>query len=131
MLLSNDNFLLKLNDFMQSSYQEKGETDQKAPSKPITISFKRMSWKSKKELLKGNEKPHLKGRDGNEGDQDDLMMAVDPQEPEFDCLVRAVLGKKKISTRVDGKNFLGFNQDYISICKTHMSALKRKEKKKK
>ncbi|PRP79248.1 signal recognition particle [Planoprotostelium fungivorum] len=47
------------------------------------------------------------------------------------CLVRATNGKKiKISTMVTHEGMTAFQGQYSNIIKTHMSNLKRKEKKK-
>eukprot|EP00201_Polytomella_parva_P010793 CAMPEP_0175071790 /NCGR_PEP_ID=MMETSP0052_2-20121109/19461_1 /TAXON_ID=51329 ORGANISM="Polytomella parva, Strain SAG 63-3" /NCGR_SAMPLE_ID=MMETSP0052_2 /ASSEMBLY_ACC=CAM_ASM_000194 /LENGTH=64 /DNA_ID=CAMNT_0016339045 /DNA_START=115 /DNA_END=309 /DNA_ORIENTATION=+ len=46
------------------------------------------------------------------------------------CLVRANDGKRHVSTAVDAGDYLKFTNSMIVIMKAHMSALKKREKKK-
>ncbi|OAY81812.1 signal recognition particle 14 kDa protein [Ananas comosus] len=48
---------------------------------------------------------------------------------EFRCLVRATDGKKTISTSLSAKDHQKFQASYALILKTHMSALKKRERK--
>jgi signal recognition particle subunit SRP14 len=49
----------------------------------------------------------------------------------FVCLVRASLGKKKVSTVVNAEDHLYFLNSCNTICKAHMDALKQKDRSKK
>jgi signal recognition particle subunit SRP14 len=52
------------------------------------------------------------------------------ESEEYHCLVRATMGKVKISTRVDPKSWNNFHEEYIAVCRIHMDSLKKKDRKK-
>ncbi|CAL8460539.1 g68 [Coccomyxa elongata] len=49
---------------------------------------------------------------------------------EYVCLVRATDGKRKISTTLNTKEYVRFQESYGTILKAHMDALKKREKSK-
>uniref|UniRef100_A0A7S4USU4 Signal recognition particle 14 kDa protein n=1 Tax=Paramoeba aestuarina TaxID=180227 RepID=A0A7S4USU4_9EUKA len=52
-------------------------------------------------------------------------------EKERECLVRARVGKKRVSTVVKAKDVVKFQQTYQAIIRANLDGLKRREKKKK
>lgn len=51
-----------------------------------------------------------------------------PEPTEHKCLIRVVLGNKKISTVVNQKDVNKFQLAYASVLKANMDGLKKKEK---
>ncbi|XP_051219917.1 signal recognition particle 14 kDa protein [Lolium perenne] len=58
-------------------------------------------------------------------------MANKGEEVEYRCLVRATDGKKNISTALSAKDYLKFQASYALVLKSHMHALKKRERKEK
>lgn len=52
-----------------------------------------------------------------------------PPPPEYNCLFRASVGPKKISTVVHPKDVNKFQLAYASMLKLHMDSLKKRDKK--
>ena len=105
-------FLLTLNELFLESIEKK---------KPISIVMKRFSFMSKKNAAQNAEiHKHLQTSEIYSG-----------SNQVYTVLVRAVLGKKKLSTHVSSYEFNSFNSDLMALSKTHMSSLKKKDKNKK
>jgi hypothetical protein len=105
-------FLLTLNELFLESIEKK---------KPISIVMKRFSFMSKKNAAQNAENyKHLQTSEIDSG-----------SNQVYTVLVRAVLGKKKLSTHVSSYEFKSFNSDLMALSKTHMSSLKKKDKNKK
>jgi len=99
-LLENDAFLSELTKFFQKS----------KISKSIQLTMKKYD---------GTTKP--RPREGR----------PQPLEPtEHKCLVRVVLGSKKISTVISQKDVNKFQLAYANVLKANMDGLKKKEKSK-
>ncbi|KAM0826608.1 hypothetical protein ACQ4PT_068766 [Festuca glaucescens] len=58
-------------------------------------------------------------------------MANKGEEVEYRCLVRATDGKRNISTALSAKYYLKFQASYALVLKSHMHALKKRERKEK
>eukprot|EP00877_Chromochloris_zofingiensis_P002591 jgi/Chrzof1/12332/Cz06g30190.t1 len=50
------------------------------------------------------------------------------KEEDYQCLIRATDGKRKISTAVSATDYVKFQTSYSLILRAHMDALKRREK---
>jgi len=86
--------------------------------KAVTLTMKRSDLKPRTRRAKAKAKVEDKDKENSDSD-------------EYSCLVRAKHGKRKISTVVSAKDHLYFLNACNTICKAHMDALKRRDKKKK
>ncbi|KAI8807646.1 signal recognition particle, SRP9/SRP14 subunit [Cladochytrium replicatum] len=106
--LDNDVFLVAL-----------GKQFEKTKTKgTVYITMKRFAFEKKRQL---------KRELGNMPTEDELS------NPDFDypCLIRAVCGNEKMSTKVLPENTDKFLEKYAIITRAHMDSLKKKEKTKK
>ncbi|KAI8805823.1 signal recognition particle, SRP9/SRP14 subunit [Cladochytrium replicatum] len=106
--LDNDAFLVAL-----------GKQFEKTKSKgTVYLTMKRFAFEKKQQLKKEL---------GNQPTEDELS------NPDFDypCLIRAVCGNEKLSTKVRPENTDKFLEKYAIITRVHMDSLKKKEKTKK
>jgi signal recognition particle subunit SRP14 len=99
-LLENDTFLCELTRLFQKS----------KASKSVQLTMKKYD---------GRNKP--KPRE---------LKTQTPEAVEHKCLVRAVVGNKKISTVVSQKDVNKFQLAYANVLKANMDGLKKKEKSK-
>jgi len=99
--------LLEVNRFLTelARLYEEGKKGGKA----VTLSMKRTD-------LRGKRKKKKTGSGASDGDEKCF------------CLVRAVHGKKKISTLVSSKDQTYFQNACNTICKAHIDSLKRKDR---
>ncbi|KAI8901125.1 signal recognition particle, SRP9/SRP14 subunit [Globomyces pollinis-pini] len=101
MLVDNEKFFVRLDELFLSQ-KDKGS---------ISITMKRFCYPQLKQAKK--EKVEL------------------PVDIEYPCLLRVAAGQYKLSTLVESKDLLEFNQKYFNVARNHMVALKKKDKKKK
>jgi len=99
-LLENDAFLSELTRFFQKS----------KTGKSIQLTMKKYDGQTKPRPRPGRPQP--------------------PEPSEHKCLIRVVLGNKKISTVVSQKDVNKFQLAYANVLKANMDGLKKKEKNK-
>lgn len=99
-LLENDAFLSELTRYFQKS----------KAGKPIQLTMKKYDGRLKPKPREGRPQP--------------------PESLEHKCLIRVVLGNKKISTVVSQKDINKFQLAYANVLKANMDGLKKKEKNK-
>merc|ERR1711976_1106247 len=99
-LLENEQFLSELTRLFQ-----KGRT-----SGSISLTMKRYDGRTKPKPREGRPQP--------------------PEPSEYKCLIRATLGKNKLSTVVLQKDVNKFQLAYANLLKGNMDGLKKKEKSK-
>jgi signal recognition particle subunit SRP14 len=98
MLLENDAFLSELTRLFQRSKS----------GKSIQLTMKKYDGRTKPKPRAGRPQP--------------------PEPSEHKCLIRVVLGNKKISTVVSQKDVNKFQLAYANVLKANMDGLKKKEK---
>ncbi|KAI9033264.1 signal recognition particle, SRP9/SRP14 subunit [Hyaloraphidium curvatum] len=113
---SNDLFLNSLSTMYQNS-REKGT---------VWVTMKRYSYIKKSERRK--EESAAKGRDSDEDMEDAEGSLATDEGKEYPCIVRAVSGKRKLSTLVHPPDMDRFLTALSNLSRVHMDALKKKER---
>ncbi|KAL2912709.1 RNA-binding signal recognition particle subunit srp14 [Polyrhizophydium stewartii] len=102
-LLSNDQFLARLGELF-----EKSKT-----TGTVYITMKRYAY------------PLVKRSKANQ----DARAELESPDTQFPSIMRACIGKHKISTLVEPDQLIAFTDAYASITRSHMDSLKRKDRK--
>ncbi|KAJ8329021.1 hypothetical protein BDV3_006312 [Batrachochytrium dendrobatidis] len=102
-LLSNDEFLSCLHELMLRS-KEKGS---------VYLTMKRYAYKQLKSAKKS----------------EDAKSILHSKDTQYQTLMRATFGNKKLSTLVDSSNLVQFTDKYQTVTRLHMDSLKKKDRK--
>lgn len=120
MLQNQDSFLFEVSKFFEIG---------RSQNKLVTISMKPYDGRTGRNPRKSNDKPNGnkpdKQRNSRKQQPSEQSQAAQPTESK--CLLRARVGKKKVSFAIASKDINKFQQSYSNLIKGNIYGLKKKQ----